>query len=102
MVEEFGERDAAQLARPAVIRASVINHFDGVVRVDDDHGVPRRRLAELAIEEQVAREGRTNVAAHEKSVALDKGFRIGKLREGSVGNISGLKRAGTHTEGVCG
>jgi len=57
--------------------------------------VPRRRLAELAVEEQVAGLGLAHVAADEVGVALDQRFGVGKLGEGAVTGVGRLKAAGT-------
>ena len=62
---KFGEQHAAQFAGLAVVGAGVVNHLGLGAGAGDDHGVPRRRLAELAIEEQVAGQRRAHVAADE-------------------------------------
>ena len=60
--------------------------------------MPRRRLAKLTIEEQVAGLRRAHIAADEVRVPLDQRFGIGELGERTVGQIIRLKNAGPHTE----
>ena len=102
MVEEFGEKDAAEFTiftRGGVINRSCIVYHGGLTGdAGHNHGVPRRRLAKLAIEEQVAGLRLAEVAANEVSIALDQCFGVGKLGEGAVGCIGGLKAAGANAE----
>jgi hypothetical protein len=60
--------------------------------------VPRRRLAELAVEEQVAGLGLADIAADEVGIALDQRFGVGKLREGAVGQSAARKLPGDAEE----
>src|SRR5277367_5459473 len=63
--------------------------------------MPRRRLAELAIEEQVARKRSARIAANKICVSLDQCFGIGKLSKCTVGDIVWLEGAGPNPKECC-
>ncbi len=98
MVKKLGEEHAAKLARPAVIGPGVVDNFSGRAGADDDHRMPRRRLAELAIEEQVAGERGAHIAADKVRVSLDQRFGVGELGKCAVGNVARLECAGPHAK----
>jgi hypothetical protein len=54
MVNQFRQGHAPQFTWSAMVRARVINNLRIHTNPRDDHGMPRRRMAELAIEQQVA------------------------------------------------
>ena len=60
--------------------------------------MPRGRLAELAVEEQVAGLGHAHIAADKVGIPLDQSFSVGKLGKGAVGCVSGFKAAGLDPE----
>ena len=66
--------------------------------VRDDHGVPRGRLAELPVEEQVSRLGLARIAGYEVGIPLDQRFGVGKLRKRSIGRVGGFEVAGSNAK----
>lgn len=94
MLKKFCDRKAAHFARSRADRSSVVNdHVAAIGRAsvrepeaaaDEDHGVIRRILLELAVEENIAGTGRGNVSRKKKRIELFQGLGVGEFREGSV------------------
>jgi len=93
MAKQFGQQDTSELTRLAVIWASIIHNASLRSDAGDDHGMPGRGLAELAVKQQVAGLGLAHIAAHSKRIELDQCFGVGKLRKGAVLGIIRLKGA---------
>jgi len=98
MVEQLRESHAAQFARFSVVYAGIVDHRCLRTGAGHDHRVPRGRLAELAVEEQVAGLGHAHIAADKVGIPLDQSFSVGKLGKGAVGCVSGFKAAGLDPE----
>ena len=93
MVEKLGKQNAADFTGRAVIGSGVVDNFGSRAAPRHNHRVPRRRLAELPVKEQVAGQRRAHIAADEVRVALDERSGVGKLRKCAVGQIIGRSNA---------
>ena len=98
MVEQFGQRHAAQFAGFAVVRSRVVDHRGLGARLRHNHRVPRRRLPELPVEEQIARQRLPHIAAHKVCIALHQRLGVRKLRKRAVAHVRRLKRPRPHAE----
>ena len=75
---------SSSVGRLTVIGPGVVDDFSGGAGSNHDHRMPWRRLAKLAIEEQVAGLRRVHIAADKIRVPLDQRACVGKLGEGTV------------------
>ena len=60
---------------------------------EHNHRVPRRRLPELPLEEQIPRQRCPHIPAHKVGVALHQRFGVGKLSKGAICGIRRLQTA---------
>ena len=81
-----------------MIRSGVVDNFGCGAATRHNHRVPRRRLAELPVEKQVAWLGRAHIPAYEVGVALNQRFGVGELCKCAAGQIFRRKCARRHAE----
>src|ERR1700722_3201172 len=81
-----------------MIGPGVVDDLSRRAGTDYDHRMPRRRLTELSIEEQIAGERRARIAADKICVPLDQCFGVGELSECAVGNVTRLESAVPHAK----